>query len=88
MHRTQLLLPPDLHRRATRAAQARGLSLGGLVREVLGDYLARAGLAEPSADAVESVLLAPAYDDPRPDASLSVNVDHYLYGSPRRGRRR
>ena len=43
-HRTQLLLPPDLH---PRAAKARRVSLGHLVR----------------------------------DPELSLNVDHYLYGS-------
>ena len=35
MHRTQLLLPPDLHRRAAQAAKARRMSLGHLVREAL-----------------------------------------------------
>jgi hypothetical protein len=89
MRRTQLLLPPDLHRRAADAARARRLSLGSLVREALADYLARTGTAQPLPDAVREVLLVEAFDDPSPDPGLSVDVDAYLYGAPRRsGRRR
>lgn len=58
MHRTQLLIPPELHRRAAEAARARRLSLGSLVREALTDYLARGGDARPRDDAVDEKLLA------------------------------
>jgi hypothetical protein len=88
MHRTQLLLPRDLHRRATEVARARRTSLGNLVREALSEYLARAGGVEPSAEAVEEILVADPFDDPKPDRRLSVDVDHYLYGAPRRAPRR
>src|SRR5262249_56908807 len=84
MHRTQLLLPAHLHRRAAEAARARGMSLGHLVREALGDYLARSGSVEPGADAVDEILLGPPFDDPDPDPALSTDVDHYLYGAPRK----
>ena len=87
MHRTQLLLPRDLHRRATEAARARRTSLGNLVREALSEYLARSGDVQPSADAVEEILLGEPFDDPDPDPGLSANVDHYLYGARRRTRR-
>jgi hypothetical protein len=88
MHRTQLLLPPDLHRRAAQAARARRISLGHLVREALADYLVRSGGVQPSPEAIDDVLLAAPFDDPDPDPELSVNVDHYLYGAARRTRRR
>jgi hypothetical protein len=88
MHRTQLLLPRDLHRRAAQAARARRMSLGNLVREALGEYLARTGSVQPSPDAIDEVLLAEPFDDPRPDPQLATNVDHYLYGAARRSRRR
>lgn len=88
MHRTQLLLPPELHRRAAQVARARRISLGHLVREALAEYLARAGDVQPVAETVEQVLLAKPFDDPDPDPELSVNVDHYLYGAARRSRRR
>jgi hypothetical protein len=88
MHRTQLLLPADLHRRAADVARARRTSLGNLVREALTEYLARAGGVQPSPEAVDHVLLAAPFDDPDPDPALAANVDHYLYGAPRRSRRR
>jgi hypothetical protein len=88
MHRTQLLLPRDLHRRAVEAARARRMSLGNLVREALGEYLARSGGVQPSSEAIDEVLLSTPFDDPDPDPGLSANVDHYLYGAPRRPQRR
>ncbi len=88
MHRTQLLLPRDLHRSAADAAKARGMSLGNLVREALAEYLARSGSVQPSAEALDEVLLAAPFDDPDPDPELSLNIDHYLYGAARRPRRR
>jgi len=88
MHRTQLLLPRELHRRAIEAAKARRMSLGAFVREALSEYLARPRGVEPTADAVEEVLLRAPFEDPEPDAHLSIDVDHYLYGAPRSSSRR
>jgi hypothetical protein len=88
MRRTQLLLPPELHRRAAEAARARRLSLGSLVREALVEYLARTGTAQPTAEAIREVLLGQAFDDPHPDPHLSVDADFYLYGAKRRSRQR
>jgi hypothetical protein len=87
MHRTQILLAPELHRRAATAARARGTSLGGLVREALVDYLGRVA-GEASDGTIERELLDEPYDDPAPDSRLSVDVDHYLYGAARRTKRR
>ncbi len=64
------------------------MSLGNLVREALGEYLARSGGVQPSPEAIDEVLLAEPFDDPDPDPELSTNVDHYLYGAARRSRRR
>ncbi len=64
------------------------MSLGNLMREALGDYLARAGSVRPSTEAIDEVLLAEPFDDPDPDPELSSNIDHYLYGAARRSRRR
>jgi hypothetical protein len=64
------------------------MSLGNLAREALGEYLARSAGVQPSAEAVDAVLLAPPFDDPGPDPELSTSVDHHLYGAPRRPRRR
>lgn len=35
MHRTTIMLPPELHQRAAKVAAARGLSLGELIRKLL-----------------------------------------------------
>lgn len=40
----------------------------------------------PSNEAIEGVLLAEPFDDPEPDPELPTDVDHYLYGAPRRSR--
>jgi hypothetical protein len=84
MHRTQVLLEPELYRRAVRLARARKSSLGELVREALQAKLA----AEEAGDAVFDRLTRDPYDDPAPDPLLALDVDHYLYGAPRRGRAR
>jgi len=55
---------------------------------LLREYLARSGSAQPSSDAIDEVLLSEPFEDPHPDPGLSMNVDHYLYGAPRRSRRR
>ena len=82
------MLPADLHQRAAAAAKARRTSLGNLVREALAEYLARSGGVRPADEAIDEVLLAEPFDDPDPDPLLSLNIDHYLYGAPRRSRRR
>jgi len=87
MRRTQILIPPDLHRRAAETARTRRTSLGGLVREALSEYLARTGEASASSAAIDDVLLAKPFNDPTPDSMLSLDVDHYLYGARRRSKR-
>ena len=81
MHRTQLLVPEDLHLRAKRLAREEGISLGALAREALAAYVASHG-AWRAADP----LLDQPYDDPRPDPALSEDADHHLYGAERRSR--
>ena len=87
MRRTQLLIPEDLHGRAASAARSRGVSLGHLVREALAQYLDRTSLAVPSPEAIDRILLAAPFDDPDADPRLSVDVDFYLYGAPRKSER-
>jgi hypothetical protein len=81
MHRTQILLEPRLYREAMRLARARDASLGEIVREAL-----EAKLVSEADDPVLERLTRDPYDDRKPDKHLSVDVDHYLYGAPRRSR--
>lgn len=83
MRRTQLLIPDDLHGRAASVARSRGVSFGHLVREVLAQYLESTARAVPSPEAIDRLLAAP-FDDPEADPRLSVDVDFYLYGAPRK----
>lgn len=79
MHRTTIMLPDELKRRAARYADQRGISLGAVIRESLEERLARLP-PEGSTD---------WRDDPffRDDAvwdgdgptDLSINHDKYLY---------
>ncbi len=48
-HRTQVYLTADQYRAAKRLAAERGLSLAGVIREALGEYLESAGSGERSA---------------------------------------
>jgi hypothetical protein len=54
----------------------------------LAEYLVRSGAAQPAPGAIRDVLLGEPFDDPTPDPAPSVDVDHYLYGAPRRLKRR
>jgi hypothetical protein len=83
MHRTQILLGEALYRRAVGVARARKSSLGALVREGLELRLAR----EAEGDPVFERLTRAPFDDPAPDPRLSIDVDHALYGAPRRTQR-
>jgi hypothetical protein len=82
VHRTQILLDTELYRRAVRTARARKSSLGELIRRALEAQLAR----EEGQDPVVDRLTRDPYDDPKPDRHLSADIDHYLYGAPRRSR--
>lgn len=76
MHRTTILLPKDLQRRAARRARELGLSLGALVRRLLEEALRRPG-SESGPDA----LLADdvVFDGPAPQ-DASEHHDEHLYG--------
>ena len=54
--RTQLLLDDDLHRRLRETAAERGISLGALIREAIGEKLA--GVQDDRARAIDELLAA------------------------------
>jgi len=72
MHRTTILLPPDLHRAAEVEARAKGISLSELIRRKLAP--AMEGRSNST----------PAFFDRKPwvdsgPCDLSENHDRYLY---------
>lgn len=76
MHRTTIMLPEDLKRRASQRAERLGISLGELIRQAL-DRL----LVEPAPSDASDPLLAfdNAFQGPSPP-DLAQNHDAYLYG--------
>ena len=79
MHRTTLMLPEDLQRRATKVARQRGMSLGELIRQCL---VREAALS--STDAKTD----PFWSEPETFRSgqhdLSTHHDDELYGPLRK----
>lgn len=76
MHRTTILLPEDLKRRASRLARRQGVSLAELIRSALEDKLAArdSWANDPLWKALEPMDFPP--DTP---TDLAANHDHYLY---------
>lgn len=74
MHRTTIMLPLEVHERATRYARAHNMSLGELIRDSLANELADTAANERDPlFADEAVYAGPAPRD------LSVAHDRYLY---------
>jgi hypothetical protein len=80
MQRTTIMLPRDLKERAMREAQARGVSLGELIRDSLTAALRRDG-----SQAADDPLIADqaVFEGPIP-ADTSERHDELLYGPARR----
>jgi hypothetical protein len=76
MHRTTIMLPPSLKKRAEQRARQMKISLGEFLREAaekLLDQEDRKWLDDPLAGG-EYIITRPA------PAHMSENVDRYLYG--------
>jgi hypothetical protein len=75
MHRTTILLPEDLKRRASSLARRRGVSLAELIRDALEERLAaKSSFADdPLFKEYEP------FDDPDGPTDLAANHDYYLY---------
>lgn len=75
MHRTTILLPDDLKRRAAKRARREGVSLAELIRSALEEKLAarRSVADDPLWKALEPI------DFPDSPGDLAANHDDYLY---------
>ena len=80
MQRTTIMLPRDLKERAAREAQARGVSMGELIREALAGIL-RAGHEATGRDPL--IGDHAVYDGPVP-ADTAERHDELLYGRSKR----
>ena len=75
MHRTTILLPDDLRRRAINLARQRGISLAELIRGALEQSLA----AGPARFADDPFFADRATFEGDGPTDLAVNHDYYLY---------
>jgi len=74
-HRTTIMLPPELKRRAIKRAKERGVSFGELVRESLSVILTGAP------DTEDSLLADRAVYRGKTPRDLAAEHDRYLYGA-------
>lgn len=74
MHRTTIMLPPDLRRKADREAEALGVSLSELIRR----RLSAGGLPEPESTKPRFFSRQPWQGGGVTDTA--ANHDQYLYG--------
>jgi hypothetical protein len=87
-------LPPELEHRLEEAASRKGQSVGDFARAVLEHRLGKENGAVPSPDgppappiwqiAAESMQGVPEEELRRLPVDLSENLDHFLYGAPKR----
>ncbi len=78
MHRTSILLPERLKKAAERVAEARGMSLGALIRQTL-EQLVAGSAGKHASD--------PVFDDFQPytgelPSDIADQHDRYLYDEP------
>ncbi|MBI2426315.1 MAG: hypothetical protein HYV34_00550 [Candidatus Kerfeldbacteria bacterium] len=82
MIRTQIYLPQDLHRQLTTLARGRNTSLAGVIRNFVQHGLQQElDVDHTGKKALLSLLEIKAKGGPK---DLSTNLDHYLYGGPKR----
>ena len=80
MHRTTLMLPPDLKIEAQRQAREQGISLGEFIRRAIKSQLGGSKQAERAADSMFADRAVWTGDAP---SDLSAKHDRYLYGDPK-----
>jgi hypothetical protein len=78
-------LPPELEQRLEEEAARRGQDVGTFARAVLEEKLAAAPIAPPAwRQLVEIGDSLPDEERARLPADAATNLDHYLYGAPRK----
>ncbi len=79
MHRTTLMLPPDLKIQAQRQAREQGVSLGEFIRRAIELQLKGSGATRRAADPLFADIAVFTGDAP---ADSAAEHDRYLYGDP------
>lgn len=82
MIRTQIYIEDNLHRQITHLASEKGDSMAGIIRKFIREGLQKQKYVDSSGkQAMRNLLKINATGGPK---DLSENVDHYLYGAPKR----
>lgn len=83
MHRTQLYIPQSLWKSVQGEAQAKRVTASEVVRDVLVKYFVKASNKKPET-LLEAVKRINALPGDKAPADLATNIDHYLYGAPKK----
>jgi len=82
MIRTQFNLSEETHRELIRISQTKGTSMAELAREFINEGVERVkDTDDTGVTAIENLFKIQAKGGPK---DLSTNLDHYLYGAPKR----
>jgi len=82
MIRTQIYIPNNVHSQLLRLAKASSSSMAEITRQFIENGLKTSKNIDRSGKAVMRRLLAMNITDGPKD--LSVNLDHYIYGGPKK----
>jgi hypothetical protein len=85
MKRKQIYIAPEQEERLQRLAESRSVPVSLLIREAVAEYLhehERPHFKRPEDNPLWGIV--GLVDDPDFPADASMNIDHYLYGAPKR----
>lgn len=84
MHRTQLYIPQSLWKSVQTEAQTKQVTASEVVRSVLAKYFVKASQAKQSETLFEAMQRINALPGDKAPADLAMNMDHYLYDTPKK----
>jgi hypothetical protein len=85
MKRKQIYIAPEQEERLQRLAQERRVPVSALIREAVAEYLVEQetpNFERPEDNPLWGIV--GIVDDPDAPTDASTNLDHYLYGAPKR----
>ena len=85
MKRKQIYIAPEQEERLQRLAESRHVPVSSLIREAVAEYLVEQEtphFERPEDNPLWGIV--GLVDDPDAPTDASINLDHYLYGAPKR----
>lgn len=84
MHRTQLYVPQSLWKSVQQEARSQHVTASEVVRNALAKYFVRVSRKKQPETFLEAVQRINALPGDKAPADLAMNMDHYLYGAPKK----